>query len=309
MKRHTIWSIAIAMFAALSLVSCDKDDDNDSNTDTDSITLSKSAIQNQIFGTWAETGDAEPGPDHDRTIQFLFYPTDSGEGGFAMYVTYIFGIMGGQEQNYTGTYVVNDDGSVQTRASAEIGNDKVVLDDKYRITSLSDEKMTLEKISDNGDIYRTFQLAKRYDVNGTPTDFVKGDYKIDTQYILGSWEEQMPDDIRTGLGVSSLYSFYPSEGNNKEGTFVLHTAKLPIILPSPVLPSPDTPRSNTSTGRYVIDDNNLLQTYLPDENDKEQPYRKFTLKHLTFGQMILEALGDDDKPFHTMYLKLRIAVN
>ena len=301
MKRHTIWSIAIAMFAALSLVSCDKDDDKDYDTDLDGISLSKSAIQNKIFGTWAETGNAEPGPDHDRTFQFTFYPTASDEGDVAMHVLYVFGIMGGQEENYTGSYTIGADGNVETHVTKD-ADGTVKLDDKYRITNLSDDKMTLEQLDDNGKASRTFQLVKKFDDKGIPSDFVKGDYEIDTKYIMGSWEEQMPEDIRTGLGVSSLYSFYPKEGNSKEGTFILHTTNL-IVL------TDDKPRTTATTGRYVIDDNNLMQIFLTDENDKEQPYRKFTLKHLTFGQMILEVLGDEDKPFHTMYLKLRTDIN
>ena len=301
MKRHTILSIAIAMFAALSIVSCDKDDDKNYDTDLDGKSLSKSSIQNQIFGTWAETGNAEPGPDNDRTFQFSFCPTDSDEGGMVMHVLYVFGIMGGQEENYTGTYAIGADGSVQTHVS-KVADGTVALDDKYRITSLSNDKMTLELLDDNGKVYRTFQLVKRFDINGTPTDFVKGDYVIDTKYIMGSWEEQMPEDIRTGLGVSSLYSFYPLDGNYKAGSFVLHTTKL-------IVPADDSPKTTASTGRYVIDDNGLIQTFLTDDDGKEEPYRKFTLKHLYEETMILDLLGDDDTPFHTMYLKKRIDIN
>ena len=48
MKQHTIWSIAIAVFAALSLVSCGKDDDNEPTSDLDGTSVSASVIQNKI---------------------------------------------------------------------------------------------------------------------------------------------------------------------------------------------------------------------------------------------------------------------
>ena len=64
MKRHTIWSIAIAMFAALSLVSCDKDD-------KEPTAVSVSVIQNKIRLKFLENINKNSRPEH--ISERLFY--------------------------------------------------------------------------------------------------------------------------------------------------------------------------------------------------------------------------------------------
>lgn len=89
----------MAMLATLSFTSCNKDDSP------------ANAIDAQyIYGTWEEEFPELVEGALDRVSLYTFSPTaaDYKSGGFGVETTYVFGIMGGQKTNSTGTYTLGD---------------------------------------------------------------------------------------------------------------------------------------------------------------------------------------------------------
>ncbi len=123
---------------------------------------------------------------------------------------------------------------------------------------------------------------------------------IDTQYIYGTWEEEFPELVEGVLDRVSLYTFSPTSADYKSGGFGVETTYVFGIMGG---------QKTNSTGTYTLGDDGILQTFIIDENGEEQLYRKYQVKSIAYGKMVIDALGDGDKPFHTMQMKLRTDIN
>ena len=114
---------------------------------------------------------------------------------------------------------------------------------------------------------------------------------IDAQYIIGTWEEEFPELVEGALDRVSLYTFSPTAADYKSGGFGVETTYIFGIMGGKV---------DRSTGTYLIDNDGILQTFVTDENGEKQLFKKFQVKNISKNKMVLEALGNDDKPYHTM---------
>ena len=123
---------------------------------------------------------------------------------------------------------------------------------------------------------------------------------IDAQYIFGTWEEEFPELVEEVLDRVLLYTFSPTSADYKSGGFAVETTYVFGIMGG---------QKTNDTGTYILGDDDILQTFIIDENGEEQLYRKFQVKSIAYGKMVIDALGDDDKPFHTMQMKLRTDIN
>ena len=123
---------------------------------------------------------------------------------------------------------------------------------------------------------------------------------IDAQYIFGTWEEEFPELVEGVLDRVSLYTFSPTSADHKSGGFCVETTYVFGIMGG---------QKTNDTGTYTLGDNGILQTFITDENGEKQLYRKYQVKSIAPGKMVIDALGDGDKPFHTMQMKLRTDIN
>ena len=124
--------------------------------------------------------------------------------------------------------------------------------------------------------------------------------RIDAQYIFGTWEEEFPELVEGVLDRVSLYTFSPTSADHKSGGFCVETTYVFGIMGG---------QKTNDTGTYTLGDNGILQTFITDENGEKQLYRKYQVKSIAPGKMVIDALGDGDKPFHTMQMKLRTDIN
>lgn len=123
---------------------------------------------------------------------------------------------------------------------------------------------------------------------------------IDAQYIFGTWEEEFPELVEGVLDRVSLYGFYPTSADYKSGGFGVETTYVFGIMGGQKI---------NSTGTYILGDDGILQTFITDENGEQQLFKKFKVKSIAYGKMVIDALGDGDKPYHTMQMKLRTDIN
>ena len=108
MKRFKIWSIAVAMLAALFLVSCDKDDDNDSiNYD-------------YLSGTW--TVDYSEGVITEGYTHYTFSPKTSSEGTLEVYS---MDWLAARDTTYHNRYTIDANGHLQSFRKTEDGSEQV----------------------------------------------------------------------------------------------------------------------------------------------------------------------------------------
>ena len=123
---------------------------------------------------------------------------------------------------------------------------------------------------------------------------------IDAKYIFGTWEEEFPELVEGVLDRVSLYTFSPTSADYKSGGFGVETTYVFGIMGG---------QKTNSTGTYTLGDDGILQTFITDENGEQQLFKKFQVKNISQDKMVLDALGDDDKPYHTMQMKLRTDIN
>ena len=123
---------------------------------------------------------------------------------------------------------------------------------------------------------------------------------IDAKYIYGTWEEEFPELVEGALDRVSLYTFSPTSADHKSGGFAVETTYVFGIMGG---------QKTNDTGTYILGDDGILQTFITDENGEKQLYRKYQVKSIAPGKMVIDALGDGDKPFHTMQMKLRTDIN
>ena len=122
MKRFKIWSIAVAMFAALFLVSCDNDDDNDSiNYD-------------YLGGTW--TNVVPDGMIEEGFSRYTFSPKTSSTGTLDIYVK---DWLGNIDTTYHDRYTLDADGHLQSFRKMADGTEQLRYD--FYITRLTANKM------------------------------------------------------------------------------------------------------------------------------------------------------------------------
>ena len=111
MKRFKIWSIAVAMFAALFLVSCDKDDDNNSiNYD-------------YLSGTW--TVDYPEGVITEGYTYYTFSPKTGSEGTLEVYS---MDWLAAKDTTYHNRYTLDVNGHLQSFRETEDGSEQVSYD-------------------------------------------------------------------------------------------------------------------------------------------------------------------------------------
>ena len=123
---------------------------------------------------------------------------------------------------------------------------------------------------------------------------------IDAKYIFGTWEEEYPETVAGALDRVSLYSFSPTSADYKSGGFGIETTYVFGIMGG---------KKEISTGTYTLGNDGLLQTFITDENGEQQLFKKFQVKNISQDKMVLDALGDYDKPYPTMQMKLRTDIN
>ena len=120
---------------------------------------------------------------------------------------------------------------------------------------------------------------------------------IDAKYIFGSWEEEFPESIAEALDRSTLYGFYPYTDDHKSGGFTIHVYHVTGGLQEVYL------------GSYTLSNAGILQTFIKDENEKEQLFKKFQVYNLALDHMELGVLGDGNQPYHSMQMKKRTDIN
>ena len=122
MNKIKIWSIAIAMFVAFFLVSCDNDDDNGTiNYDN-------------LGGTWRQV--YPEGVVADGYTNFTFRPKTSSEGTLDVYVA---DWLANRDTTYNERYTLGTNGHVQTFRKMENGSEQLSYD--LYITGLDANKM------------------------------------------------------------------------------------------------------------------------------------------------------------------------
>ena len=121
MKRFNILSIAVAMFAALFLVSCDKDDDNSINYD-------------YLSGTW--TVDYPEGVITEGYTYYTFSPKTGSEGTFEVYS---MDWLAAKDTTYHNRYTLDANGHLQSFRETEDGSEQVYYD--LYITRLTAKEM------------------------------------------------------------------------------------------------------------------------------------------------------------------------
>ena len=121
MKRLKIWSIAIAMFAAHFLVSCDKDNNDSINYD-------------YLGGSWSDV--IPEGMVTEGYTRYTFSPENSSEGTLDVYVK---DWLVNSDTTYHDRYTLDADGHLQSFSKAEDGTEQLHYD--LYITRLTANKM------------------------------------------------------------------------------------------------------------------------------------------------------------------------
>ena len=126
---------------------------------------------------------------------------------------------------------------------------------------------------------------------------------IDAKYIFGAWQEGTVDSGIESLSGATLYMFFPYSADYKTGGFAIHVYGI------------TGGQKEYYSGSYTLSNAGILQTFITDENGKEQLHKKYNVIFLSFDEMVLAELDDGNKPCHTikpchtMQLKKRMDID